>query len=274
MFSQKNSSIEQNCQANLPIGIFDSGIGGLSVANAITQLLPSEKMIYYGDTAHLPYGTKPLSLIRTYCQQVAQFLIEEKHCKAVVVACNTASAAAIEQLRLQWPNTPFIGMEPALKPGASQTLTGKVGILATLGTFASKRYAKLTQRFARNIEVWENPCIGLVELIEQGKTDAEETSNLLNEVLQPMLADGVDTFVLGCTHYPFVEPTIRAIVGTDKKIINPAPAIARQLAKVLAQKQCLRRSALLPEHLFFTSGSEETFQIAVSTFFKTSLRQA
>lgn len=267
-FSQKNSSRDQNCQANAPIGIFDSGIGGLSVANAISEQLPFESFVYYGDTAHLPYGSKPLSQIRTYCQNIAQFLIEEKQVKTVVVACNTASAAAIDLLRAEWPGTPFVGMEPAVKPGATKTLTGKVGVLATEGTFSSKRYTSLTERFAQNVEVWENPCIGLVEQIEKEAHLHKETQELLQSILYPMLEAGVDTFVLGCTHYPFVTPLIRQIIGPEKLIINPAPAVARQLQKVLTENGLLTQSKSDPSHQFFTSGAQTDFNLAVNRFFR------
>lgn len=264
MHSQINHNKDQNSQAKTPIGIFDSGIGGLSVAQAIVYQLPFESLIYFGDSAHLPYGTKSLQTIQGYCYDIAHFLIEEKQCKAVVVACNTASAAAINQLRQRWPDTPFIGMEPAVKPGATQTYTGKVGVLATQGTFASPRYASLTRRFAKHIEVWEDPCIGLVELIEQGENQEDEIRLLLQEILEPMLHSGVDTFVLGCTHYPFVQHIIKQIVGQGKKIINPAPAVARQLAKVLGEHQLLNSEKIAPKHQFFTSGSEKKFLSAVN----------
>ena len=271
MFAQKHSSDEQACQASFPIGIFDSGIGGLSVANAITALLPHESLYYYGDTAHLPYGTKPLSTIRAYSHDIAQFLIEQQKVKAIVVACNTASAAAIEYLRATWPEMPFIGMEPAVKPGATRTLSGKVGVLATQGTFSSDRYSSLTQRFAEHVDVLEDPCIGLVELIEAGKVNDAETKSLLSGVLLPMLEAGVDTFVLGCTHYPFVEHLILEIVGQDKLIINPAPAVASQLKRVLEKRQLLTsKSSKEPTYQFVTSGSEEPFQLAVSRFFNSA----
>ena len=269
MLSKRNNLETQRCQANQPIGVFDSGIGGLSVANAIAHLLPYESLHYFGDTANLPYGTKPLQTIRAFSHNISEFLIDEKKVKAVVVACNTASAAAIDYLRATWPDIPFIGMEPAVKPGASRTTSGKVGVLATQGTFSSDRYFSLTQRFAEHVEVWEDPCIGLVELIEAGKVNDPVTRSLLNKVLEPMLEANVDTFVLGCTHYPFVEQLIQDIVGRSKLIINPAPAVARQLKKVLTNHGLLvPPNGQAPNHEFSTSGEEAAFQTAVQRFFR------
>lgn len=240
------------------LGVFDSGIGGLSVANAIISQLPHENLIYFGDSARLPYGAQALELIRQYSLEITQFLIQQ-NCKAIVVACNTASAAALNELRQTWPEIPFIGMEPAIKPGAVATKTGKIGVLATAGTFSSLRYEKLTHQFATHLQVFEDPCIGLVNLIETGKADSEETRILLEQILLPWLSQNVDTFILGCTHYPFVEQIVRDIVGSDKTIINPAPAVARQTAKVLHKYQLLSSRNQEKPHQFYTSGNEHNF---------------
>lgn len=253
--------------SNAFLGVFDSGIGGLSVANAIISQLPQETLIYFGDSARLPYGAQPLDIIRQYSLEIAHFLINQG-CKAVVVACNTASAAALNELRQTWPNIPFIGMEPAIKPGAKTTKTGKIGVLATAGTFSSQRYEKLTHQFATHLEIFEDPCTGLVDLIETGKADLEETRVLLEQILLPWLSQNVDTFILGCTHYPFVEKTVRAIVGPDKVIINPAPAVARQTAKVLHEQQLLSSHRSNKPHHFYTSGNEKHFNKNLKQLFK------
>lgn len=237
--------------ASDPVGIFDSGIGGLSVVDAIVRLLPEERLIYFGDTARIPYGTKSPDTIREYAAQITRFLLEQG-CKAIVVACNTASAPALPYLRAQWPEVPIIGMEPAVKPGAQATQTGKVGVLATRGTLQSERYATLMTRFASHVQVVENPCIGLVELIEQGQFDSPEIEALLRSIVPPMLQQGVDTLVLGCTHYPFVEPLIRRIAGDQVTIINPAPAVARQLERLLRERNLLS-SAIQGKHVFYAS---------------------
>ena len=241
-----------------PIGLFDSGIGGLTVAYAILQQLPAESILYFGDTARIPYGTKPAETIRQYSESITRFLLS-KGCKLIVVACNTASAAALTHLRQLWPDVPIVGMEPAVKPGAIATRSGKVGVLATAGTFKSQRYASLMHRFAKSVELLENPCLGLVELIEAGEVDGPRTEELLREVLTPMQAAGADTFVLGCTHYPFVLPLIRKIAGPEAAIINPAPAVARQVERLLLERDELSHEAL-PRHRFFISGQDGKFK--------------
>ncbi|MCO6476743.1 MAG: glutamate racemase [Phaeodactylibacter sp.] len=245
-----------------PVGIFDSGIGGLTAAYAIIRQLPHEQIVYFGDTAHLPYGPQPAEAVRTYSADITAFLLEQG-CKAIVVACNTATAAALNYLRERWPDIPFIGMEPAVKPGANATRTGKVGVLATAGTFKSQRYASLMHRYAKDVELLENPCTGLVERIENGQLNGPEMEAFLRNILEPMLAAGADTFVLGCTHYPFVQPLIEKIVGLHSSVINPAPAIARQLQRVLEERQLLS-PGLRGAHRFYVSGEKGNFESLAS----------
>ena len=237
------TSSKPNSACNLdpgrhPVGLFDSGIGGLTAAYAIIQQLPQEQLFYFGDTAHLPYGPQPAEAICAYSAGITQFLLQQG-CKAIVVACNTATAASLNYLRERWPDVPFIGMEPAVRPGARATRSGQVGVLATAGTFKSQRYASLMHRYAKDVELLENPCTGLVERIEAGQLDGPEMEAFLRNILEPMLAGGADTFVLGCTHYPFVQTLIEKIVGPDATVINPAPAVARQLQRVLEEKGLL-----------------------------------
>lgn len=237
-----------------PIGVFDSGIGGLSVANAIYSLLPAESMVYFADTGHIPYGPRPKEEIRQFSHEITAYLLAQG-CKMIVVACNTATGAALEYLRHTWPDVTFVGMEPAVKPAAAATRNNRVGVLATLSTIRSERYAQLMQRYAHSVHVQEDPCLGLVPLIEAGALDTPETESLLRTVLTPMLDSGIDTLVLGCTHYPFVLPTIRRIIGDTVTVIDPAPAVARQVAKLLHQHQLANDAALPPEYRFVASGS-------------------
>ncbi|MCK5921864.1 MAG: glutamate racemase, partial [Methylococcales bacterium] len=226
------------------IGIFDSGVGGLSVLRHIHSHLPSENLIYLADQAHVPYGARSKQEIQHFCTGITRFLLEQR-VKLIVVACNTATAAALDYLRETFPAVLFVGMEPAVKPAAAATRSKKVGVLATLSTFKSQRYADLMQRFANEIQVWEDPCRGLVELIENGRFATPDTKYLLKQVLRPMLTAAVDTFVLGCTHYPFVLPLIEEIIeeegerGADAvhvtAVIDPAPAVVRQVAHLLLQ---------------------------------------
>lgn len=218
------------------IGIFDSGVGGLSVLRHIRSQLPAADLVYLADQAHVPYGGRTLMEIRHFSQGITQFLLAEG-ANLIVVACNTASGAALTYLRETFPQIPFVGMEPAVKPAARQTRSGKVGVLATVSTFGSPRYARLMSRFASTTQVFEDPCVGLVPLIEAGKVDTVETAVLLRRILAPMLTAGVDTLVLGCTHYPFVQPLIERLVAdlTDipVTIIDPAPAVAQQTVRLL-----------------------------------------
>lgn len=217
-----------------PIAVFDSGVGGLSVLRHLRARLPTEDLLYFADQAHVPYGPRPAAQIQAYCHTIAEFLFAQR-AKAIVVACNTATAAALDDLRGAFPHVPFVGMEPAVKPGAAATRSGKVGVLATAGTFESQRYADLMARYAGDITLYENPCTGLVPLIEAGELNGTKTRELLHDCIRPMLDAGVDTLVLGCTHYPFVLPQIRAIAGPGVQIIDPAPAVARQTQHVLQQ---------------------------------------
>lgn len=220
-----------------PIGIFDSGIGGLTVTKAILQALPRERLRYFGDTAHMPYGQRSLDEVRTFSMAIADALLEQG-CKLIVVACNTASGAALRHLRERWPHVPFVGMEPAVKPAAEHTRSGVVGVIATTATFQTEVYASVVERFANDVRVLHQPCPGLVSAIEAGELDTPGTEALLRGWLEPMLAQGIDALVLGCTHYPIVRPVIERIVGPEVRIIDPAPAVARQVATLL-QKHAL-----------------------------------
>jgi glutamate racemase len=195
-----------------PIGIFDSGVGGLSVLRSLRQLLPAEPVLYLADQAHVPYGPRPLEEVRQFSEQITRYLLGEG-AKLIVVACNTASAAALQHLRQVFPQLPFVGMEPAVKPAAEQTRTGKVGVLATPATFQGALYASVVERFANGVTLLQSTCPGLVAQIEAGELDGPVTRSILEEALHPMLAQGIDTVVLGCTHYPFVIPLVQEIVG-------------------------------------------------------------
>jgi glutamate racemase len=221
-----------------PIGVFDSGVGGLSVLRAIRRELPAENIIFVGDQVHVPYGSRSLEEVRRFSEQITRFLLEEG-AKLIVVACNTASAAALYTLRDLFPQTPFVGMEPAVKPAAERTHSGVVGVLATPATFQGALYASVIERFANGVKVLQATCPGLVEQIEKGQLEAVETRSILENALDPMRAQGIDTIVLGCTHYPFVIPLIQSIVGPQVNVIDPAPAIARQARRLLEASDLL-----------------------------------
>ncbi len=219
------------------IGIFDSGIGGLSVFREIRKVLPEEKYIYFSDNAHCPYGEKSREYIINRARAITDFLIS-KGADIIVVACNTATAAAIATLRQEYP-VKFIGMEPAIKPAALSTRTGVIGVLATAGTLKADKYLNTKGKYAEGIKITEHIGQGFVELVEKGDTDSPEAESTVRASLKPLLDEGADRIVLGCTHYPFLMETIRKVAGElqpdrEVEIIDPAPAVARHLLEVMA----------------------------------------
>ncbi len=245
-------------KSDAPIGVYDSGVGGLSVLRAIFSQLPGESTIYFADQAKVPYGERPLEEVRELAEGVTRMLMAEG-AKLIVIACNTASAAALKYLRPLYPDFPFVGMEPAVKPAAEQTLSGKVGVLATPSTFHGELYASVVERFAKDVQIFQATCPGLVKQIERGYLATPKTRRILEQALEPMLAEGVDTLVMGCTHFPFVIPLIQQISGEGVRVIDPAPAIARQTARVLAQHDLLKNSDHAPSHRYLTSGDPAQF---------------
>ncbi len=236
-----------------PVGVFDSGVGGLSVLRAIRQQLPDEAVIYVADQAHVPYGPRPQEQVRLFSEEITRFLLSQD-CKIIVVACNTASASALHSLRQTFPQVPFVGMEPAVKPAAETSRSGVVGVLATPATFQGALYASVIERFARGVTVLQHTCPGLVAQIEAGDLASEKTRCILEDALLPMLDQGIDTVVLGCTHYPFVIPLIEAISGPTVRVIDPAPAVARQVERLLKERG-LRSMQLVSGGLqVFTTG--------------------
>ena len=214
------------------IGIFDSGSGGLSVYRELVKLLPKERYIYFSDNAHCPYGEKTAEYIQERAHIITDFLLE-KGADIIVVACNTATAAAIACLREDYPDVPFIGMEPAVKPAALGTRSGVIGVLATAGTLKGSKYLKTKGRFEDDVRIVEHVGEGFVELVENGILDGPEAYETVRKSLQPLLDAGADRIVLGCTHYPFLKPVIESIAGPGVQVIDPAPAVARQTVRIL-----------------------------------------
>ncbi|HEX2993502.1 MAG TPA: glutamate racemase [Anaerolineales bacterium] len=244
---------------NSPIGIFDSGVGGISVLRAIRQQMPEESIIYFGDQGHVPYGPRSLEQIQSFSEAVTQFLLAH-NAKIIVVACNAASAAALKYLRVKFPDVQTVGMEPAVKPAVEYTHTGKVGVLATPATFQGALYASVVERFAHDVELFQNVCAGLVQQIEQGNLNGAETRKILEDALLPMLEKNIDTVVLGCTHYPFVIPLIQQIAGENVRVIDPAPAVARQTRHLLEAQGMRNQSVLRGNIKFYTSGNPDEFR--------------
>jgi glutamate racemase len=224
--------------ARFPLGVFDSGVGGLSVLREIQRLLPHEEILYFADQAHVPHGSRTQTEVRGFCFAVADYLLRQ-NAKLIVVACNTDSAAALKPLRERYPDTPFVGMEPAVKPAVARTQTGVVGVIATPTTFQGELFANTVDRFAQNVRVLTQTMPGLVEMVEQGEVSGPRVEALLRERLAPLQAEHIGSLVLGCTHYPFVRESIASVLGPDVPIIDPSPAIARQVERVLYQHRLL-----------------------------------
>ncbi len=247
-----------------PIGLFDSGVGGLSVWRCIADLLPAERTIYLADQAHVPYGPRPPAEIAALTHAAAAWLLEQG-AKLVVIACNTASAVALASVRQAWPQALIVGMEPAVKPASAGTRSGRVGVMATPGTLHADRFHRLVERFAGGVEVHTSFCPGLVEWVEQGWLAGPEIDALLRRCLAPLLAAGIDQLVLGCTHYPFLLPAIQAAVGPGVTVIDPAPAVARQVQRRLAAADLLAPAAAMPaQHQFYTTGEVAALQTALT----------
>jgi glutamate racemase len=236
-----------------PIGIFDSGVGGLSVLKEIRRQMPGESVLYFGDQGHVPYGPRGLEEVRMFSEQITRFLLG-MGAKLVVVACNAASAAALQYLRQTFPGISFVGMEPAVKPAAESTHSGVVGVLATPATFQGALYASVVERFASGVTILQDTCPGLVAQIENNQLEAPETRAILEKALGPMLEQGIDTVVLGCTHYPFIIPLVKQIVGPEVRVIDPAPAVARQVARLLELAGSRNPGSAAGIMQFFTSG--------------------
>ncbi len=236
---------------NRPIGIFDSGVGGISIWMELQQRLPSEDTIYLADSKNAPYGEKSAQTIVQLSVKNTELLLD-LGCKLIVVACNTATTNAIEYLRKQYP-IPFIGIEPAIKPAALQSTSGTVGVLATRGTLSSALFHSTVQNHASNIKIIEQEGKGLVELIEAGQATSETARNLLQKYIKPMVASGIDHLVLGCTHYPHLIPLLRQELPAHVKIIDCGEAVANQTYRILEKQGLLAADYKNAEHQFYTN---------------------
>ena len=250
-------------QQTARVGLFDSGVGGLSVMREVRRLLPAEDLVYAADSRHVPYGNKSADFILNRSRRLTEFL-RGKNCKAVVIACNTATVAAAAVLRAEFPGLPIIGMEPAVKPAVAASKRGIIGVLATVGTLQSAQFAALLDKFAASVRVVTQPAPGLVECVEAGALTVPATRKLAAQFVQPLVAAGVDVIVLGCTHYPFLRPLIQEIVGPDITLIDTGAAVARQLANRLQENALLRSSSQIGEEKFYTTGSLAATQTALS----------
>jgi glutamate racemase len=227
------------------IGVFDSGVGGLSVLHHIRQLLPHERLIYVADSGHVPYGDKSPAYIEARSLAITRFLIDQG-ADAIVIACNTATAAAAHTLRVKFNKVPIVGMEPAVKPAVAATKSGVVGVLATVGTLESARFAALLEKYAGHVKIITQGCHGLVEAVERGDLQSVAVRQLIERYTAPLLAQGADTLILGCTHYPFLTPLIRDVVGENITLVDTGEAVARQLQRRIQTELLSCRSGFSP----------------------------
>ncbi len=240
-----------------PVGILDSGVGGISVLREIRRLLPAEDLIYYADSGHCPYGGKPREQILARATAITEFLLS-RGAKLIVVACNTATIAAVEQLRATYP-LPFVGMEPAVKPAVALTQTGVVGVLATGAALAGEKFHRLVAEHAGGVRVITQPCPGLVERVECGDLGGPQTRALVERYVAPLLAEQADAIVLGCTHYPFLRPLIQEVVGAGIRLIDTGEAVARHTRRVLEREQLLNPATSPGRIEWHTSGDPTAF---------------
>lgn len=237
---------------NSPIGVFDSGVGGLSVVRQLLAELPQESLMYYADSERAPYGNKEKKEVIGFSRNISEFL-QTNGAKLIVVACNTATGIAISHLRNTF-SIPFVGMEPAIKPAALASKTGKIGVLATANTFEAEHFNRTKVLYANDVEVVMAIGEGLVELIELGQASSIEAKNLLKNYLMPMVDEGIDQLVLGCTHYPFLLPLIHEIIPPEIQIHDPAPAVAKQVRWILDEAGGLNPGNVEPHYTYYSSG--------------------
>ncbi len=239
---------------NTPIGIFDSGIGGLSVLKEIRKSLPNESIVYFADSANCPYGSKFEADAQALAREKVEFLLGQG-CKLIVIACNTVTAVAIDEFRSAF-GVPFIGMEPALKPATLKTKTGKIGVLATENTFNGRLFKETREKYANGIDVFVQPGFGLVELVEKGEYNSKKAQRLLEKYLLPMIEQGADTLVLGCTHYPFLREMIDKVTPHPIAVIDSSNAVAEQTKRILSEFGLRSDKQNNPTFSFFTTGEK------------------
>jgi len=238
--------------ADGPVGVFDSGMGGLSVLREIRKVLPAEDLLYVADSGHAPYGDRSRDFIARRAAAIADFFLERR-VKAIVVACNTVTGVAIEKLRARCP-VPVVAIEPAIKPAAGMTKSGVVGVLATRRTIASERISRLIALHAAGVRILLQPCPGLVEQVERAELLSPATGEMVAGYVVPLLEKGADTLVLGCTHYPFLGPLIRSVTGPDVAVIDPAAAVAKELGRRLVAGNIVSPGSRCGTVRFWTSG--------------------
>lgn len=253
-----------NTSPDSPIGLLDSGVGGLSVLRELRTLLPAEHLIYVGDQGHLPYGPRPRDEIRSFVDGITQFLLS-RDIKLLVIPCNAANAAALHDVRARYPALPVVGMEPAIKPAATNTRTGIIGVITTRATFQGELFASVIDRFAQDVRVVTQVCPEFVLLAEAGVPDTLDSRHTVAQSLAPLKTAGIDQLVLGCTHFTFLTPLLQDELSTAVHIVDPAPAVARQVRRVLTDRALLRPDSDAGHVEYLTTGDANRFRWQITT---------
>ena len=263
-------------QNELPIGVFDSGVGGLTVAREIMRQIPNERIVYFGDTARVPYGSKSRETVTKYSRQIVRFL-KTRQVKAIVVACNTASAYALEQLEKE-TDLPMLGVvKPGAKTAVWTTRNGKIGVIATEGTIGSEIYTRYIEQLKKGVEVLGKACPLFVPLVEEGLLEDPVTDEIAQRYLSSLKDSGIDTLILGCTHYPLIRSTLKRVMGEGVTLVNPAYETARELKELLEKKRllCEKRPTLgINQYQFYVSDGAEKFQHFANYIFKYGILSA
>lgn len=262
--------MEEKSKKDLPIGVFDSGVGGLTVAREIMRQIPKERIVYFGDTARVPYGSKSKETVTRYSEQIVRFL-ETQQVKAIVIACNTASAYALEKIEKQ-VKIPMLGVvKPGAKTAAEVTVNGKIGVIATEGTIQSKIYGKYIEQLKKEVQVIGKACPLFVPLVEEGLLEDPVTDEIAQRYLSVLIDSGIDTLILGCTHYPLIRRTIQKVMGDQVRLVNPAYETALELKRLLEQQNLLQDEKPVlgtNQYQFFVSDGADKFQHFANTIFK------
>lgn len=262
--------MEEKSKKDLPIGVFDSGVGGLTVVREIMRQIPKERIVYFGDTARVPYGSKSKETVTRYSEQIVRFL-ETQQVKAIVIACNTASAYALEKIEKQ-VKIPILGVvKPGAKTAAEVTVNGKIGVIATEGTIQSKIYGKYIEQLKKEVQVIGKACPLFVPLVEEGLLEDPVTDEIAQRYLSVLIDSGIDTLILGCTHYPLIRRTIQKVMGDQVRLVNPAYETALELKRLLDQQNLLQDEKPVlgtNQYQFFVSDGADKFQHFANTIFK------
>ncbi len=262
--------MEEKSKKDLPIGVFDSGVGGLTVVREIMRQIPKERIVYFGDTARVPYGSKSKETVTRYSEQIVRFL-ETQQVKAIVIACNTASAYALEEIEKQ-VKIPMLGVvKPGAKTAAEVTVNGKIGVIATEGTIQSKIYGKYIEQLKKEVQVIGKACPLFVPLVEEGLLEDPVTDEIAQRYLSVLIDSGIDTLILGCTHYPLIRRTIQKVMGDQVRLVNPAYETALELKRLLDQQNLLQDEKPVlgtNQYQFFVSDRADKFQHFANTIFK------